>query len=114
MIEYADRFFWNQISNEWYVFWPLGRHMMHYVEGTGELEMIPLIVINTGEFEEYLHNVRLELLHENPVPESLIELQTFLNDMKMEECHKSNDTEGYESYGNRIWKHAKGWSLSVN
>jgi len=101
-IEYADRFFWKQISNGvWYGFMPMGRHLLRYIEESGRIEKNPLIVVNEIELQEYLHVVRKELLKQ-PVYEMPIKLQEFLECLKLREAYIS-DGSGKKNLGNKIW-----------
>lgn len=103
-IEYADRFYWRQASGEWYAFYPLGRHIMRYVEGKDKLEIIPLTIVNKEEFAKHLHTIRNELFSEDSVLEGEIGLQDFLDEMIAEDMWKYKYFQNKRNIGRKIWK----------
>ncbi len=103
-IEWGDQFFWRQVSDRvWYSFYPRGRHMLRYAEGTDKLEMIPLIIENKRELDEYLHKVKREVLVEYPV-ESILKIQDLLKDIKAAEICRTDSLGGDGNIGKGIWK----------
>ena len=105
-IEHTDKFFWRQVScNVWYGFKPLGRHIMRYVKGIDELEILPLTVINQRELNEHVQKIKAELLNDNPVWERTTKIQDFMEKVKIEETQKAKTFRKNKNIGERIWEY---------
>lgn len=105
-IERAEFFSWNQIySKIWYGFLPLGRQLLKYTEGRNRIEKIPLTVINGEVLNEYLRKVREEAFNEELIVENKykLDIQDFLDSMKMTEFSKSDGLNGNCRIGKKIW-----------
>lgn len=105
--EYADIFFWRQVSDKWYAFHPLGCHLLRYEEKIGKIEMIPLIIVNKRELEEHLYRVRIELLERSPESEIVIRLKNFIDEIERKEICDENEVKRNKYTGRRIWKYVK-------
>lgn len=105
-IECAEFFSWNQIHSKiWYGFLPLGCQLLKYTEGENRIEKIPLTVINGEVLNEYLRKVREDAFNEKLIMEDKYKLnvQDFLDRIKIPEAFKSERLNGNCHIGGKIW-----------
>ncbi|GFI50436.1 hypothetical protein IMSAGC020_01642 [Lachnospiraceae bacterium] len=105
--KFPSNFFGRRILSEnWYVFSPIGGKLLKYKMGGDHFEEIKLEVINNIELEEYIHNVQTELLKEKIVSEKSLELPAFIKCVKNIKKDKGTDICG-NKIGNIVWNNMK-------
>lgn len=104
-INSADLFFWNQIGSKiWYGFLPMGSQLLKYAEERNEIEKIPLTVTNETTLENYLYEVRAEILKKKLVSEYMLNLRDYFECVKIKEISKYSNCKNSGNIGKTLWK----------